>query len=147
MSSFCIFEKCLDSNPESCYSKQARYQLSHPSPKKQQYQPQENRIKYCYKKLHFVCKNFFQIFHRRRYQIIQYILVTLQTFAKVSPKPEEDKRQRYTKRSVSRDLRHLGQAELLLAGGGVGRHNSCNLHLLPLLLKQKKSTSNKMNVK
>ncbi len=29
---FCIFEKCLDSNQESCRSKQARYQLSHPSP-------------------------------------------------------------------------------------------------------------------
>ncbi len=29
---FCIFERCLDSNPESCRSKQARYQLSHPSP-------------------------------------------------------------------------------------------------------------------
>ncbi len=27
---FCIFEGCLDSNPESCHSKQARYQLSHP---------------------------------------------------------------------------------------------------------------------
>ncbi len=26
-----IFESCLDSNPESCLSKQARYQLSHPS--------------------------------------------------------------------------------------------------------------------
>ncbi len=30
--SFSIFERCLDSNPESCRSKQARYQLSHPSP-------------------------------------------------------------------------------------------------------------------
>ncbi len=30
---FCIFERCLgSSNPESCRSKQARYQLSHPSP-------------------------------------------------------------------------------------------------------------------
>ncbi len=29
---FCIFERCLDSNPESCCSNQARYQLSHPSP-------------------------------------------------------------------------------------------------------------------
>ncbi len=29
---FCIFERCLDSNPESCRSKQARYQLSHPTP-------------------------------------------------------------------------------------------------------------------
>jgi hypothetical protein len=29
---FCIFERCLDSNPESCLSRQARYQLSHPSP-------------------------------------------------------------------------------------------------------------------
>jgi hypothetical protein len=29
---FCIFERCLDSNPESFRSKQARYQLSHPSP-------------------------------------------------------------------------------------------------------------------
>jgi hypothetical protein len=29
---FCIFERCLDSNPESCRSKQVRYQLSHPSP-------------------------------------------------------------------------------------------------------------------
>ncbi len=30
---FCIFEKCLDSNPERCRSKQVRYQLSsHPSP-------------------------------------------------------------------------------------------------------------------
>jgi hypothetical protein len=29
---FCIVERCLDSNPESCRSKQARYQLSHPSP-------------------------------------------------------------------------------------------------------------------
>ncbi len=28
---FCIFEKCLDSNPGSFRSKQARYQLSHPS--------------------------------------------------------------------------------------------------------------------
>jgi hypothetical protein len=28
----CIFESCLDSNPESCRSKQASYQLSHPSP-------------------------------------------------------------------------------------------------------------------
>ncbi len=27
-----IFERCLDSNPESCRSKQARYQLSHSSP-------------------------------------------------------------------------------------------------------------------
>jgi hypothetical protein len=27
---FCIFERCLDSNPESCRSKQARYQFSHP---------------------------------------------------------------------------------------------------------------------
>jgi hypothetical protein len=32
MSPFYIFERCLDSNPESCHSKQARYQLSHPSP-------------------------------------------------------------------------------------------------------------------
>ncbi len=30
--SFCICERCLDSNPESCRSKQERYQLSHPSP-------------------------------------------------------------------------------------------------------------------
>jgi hypothetical protein len=30
--SFCIFERCLDSNPESCRSKQARHQLSNPSP-------------------------------------------------------------------------------------------------------------------
>jgi hypothetical protein len=29
---FCIFVICLDSNPESCRSKQVRYQLSHPSP-------------------------------------------------------------------------------------------------------------------
>ncbi len=29
---FCIYERCLDSNPESCRSKQARYQLYHPSP-------------------------------------------------------------------------------------------------------------------
>ncbi len=29
---FCIFEICLDWNPESCLGKQARYQLSHPSP-------------------------------------------------------------------------------------------------------------------
>ncbi len=29
---FCIFEICLDSNPESCRSKQARYQISHPIP-------------------------------------------------------------------------------------------------------------------
>ncbi len=28
--SFSIFERCLDANPESCRSKQARYQLSHP---------------------------------------------------------------------------------------------------------------------
>ncbi len=28
---FCIFERCLDSNPESCRSKQVRYQLSHPT--------------------------------------------------------------------------------------------------------------------
>ncbi len=28
---FCVFEICLDSNPESCRSKQARYQLSHSS--------------------------------------------------------------------------------------------------------------------
>jgi hypothetical protein len=29
---FCICERCLHSNPESCRSKQARYQLSLPSP-------------------------------------------------------------------------------------------------------------------
>jgi hypothetical protein len=29
---FRYFERCLDSNPESCRSKQARYQFSHPSP-------------------------------------------------------------------------------------------------------------------
>jgi hypothetical protein len=29
---FCIFDRCLESNPESCCSKQARYQLSHQSP-------------------------------------------------------------------------------------------------------------------
>ncbi len=29
---FCIFERCLDSKPESCCSKRARYQLSHSSP-------------------------------------------------------------------------------------------------------------------
>jgi hypothetical protein len=29
---FCIFDKCLYLNPESCRSKQARYPLSHPSP-------------------------------------------------------------------------------------------------------------------
>jgi hypothetical protein len=29
---FCTFERCLDSNPESCRCKLARYQLSHPSP-------------------------------------------------------------------------------------------------------------------
>ncbi len=29
---FCIFERCLDSNPECCRSKQMSYQLSHPSP-------------------------------------------------------------------------------------------------------------------
>ncbi len=28
---FCIFERCLDSNTESCRSKQVRYHLSHPS--------------------------------------------------------------------------------------------------------------------
>ncbi len=27
---FCNFERCLDSNPKSCCSKQARYQLSRP---------------------------------------------------------------------------------------------------------------------
>ncbi len=32
MCSFCMFERCLDSNPESCRSKQVLYQLSHPSP-------------------------------------------------------------------------------------------------------------------
>jgi hypothetical protein len=42
------------------------------------------------------------------------------------------------KRSVSGDFRYLGQAELLLAGGGVGRHHCRNLHLLPLLLETKK---------
>jgi hypothetical protein len=26
---FCIFDRCLDSKPESCRNKQARYQLSH----------------------------------------------------------------------------------------------------------------------
>ncbi len=30
---FCTFGRCLDSNPESCRSKQVRYQLRHPSPK------------------------------------------------------------------------------------------------------------------
>jgi hypothetical protein len=30
---FYIFERCLDTNPESCSSKQARYQLSHPKVK------------------------------------------------------------------------------------------------------------------
>jgi hypothetical protein len=29
---FCFFERCLYSHPESSLSKQARYQLSHPSP-------------------------------------------------------------------------------------------------------------------
>ncbi len=29
---FANFQRCLDSNPESCCSKEARYQLSHPSP-------------------------------------------------------------------------------------------------------------------
>jgi hypothetical protein len=29
---FCIFERCLDSNPDSCRSKQVCYQLIHPSP-------------------------------------------------------------------------------------------------------------------
>jgi|688.fasta_scaffold308345_1 hypothetical protein len=29
---FVSFERCLDSNPDSCRSKQASYQLSHPSP-------------------------------------------------------------------------------------------------------------------
>ncbi len=29
---FCSFERCLDSNQESCRCNQARYQLSHPSP-------------------------------------------------------------------------------------------------------------------
>ncbi len=29
---FCIFERCLDSDPESCRSKQARCQHSHPLP-------------------------------------------------------------------------------------------------------------------
>ena len=28
---FCIFDLCLDSNPDSCHNKQASYQLSHPS--------------------------------------------------------------------------------------------------------------------
>ncbi len=32
--SFCIFERCLDPNPESWSSKQARYKLNHPSPSK-----------------------------------------------------------------------------------------------------------------
>jgi hypothetical protein len=32
LSSFCIFERCLDSSSESCSSKQGRCQLSHPSP-------------------------------------------------------------------------------------------------------------------
>jgi hypothetical protein len=85
----------------------------------------------------------FQIFHK--YQILH-----TDDFANLcESKPEtlEDKRQKYIKRSVSRDLRHLGQAELLLAGGGVGRHNRRNLHLLPLLLQTKKSLSNKMNVR
>jgi hypothetical protein len=31
---FCIFERCLDSNPESCRSKQVHYQLSHQIPAK-----------------------------------------------------------------------------------------------------------------
>ncbi len=29
---FCVFERYLDSNPESCRIKQARYQLNYPSP-------------------------------------------------------------------------------------------------------------------
>ncbi len=29
---FCMFDRCMDSNPENCRSKQARYQLGHPSP-------------------------------------------------------------------------------------------------------------------
>ncbi len=29
---FCVYGRCLDLNPESCSSKQACYQLSHPSP-------------------------------------------------------------------------------------------------------------------
>jgi hypothetical protein len=32
MSPIFYFERCLDSNPESCRRRQARYQLSHPSP-------------------------------------------------------------------------------------------------------------------
>ncbi len=35
----CIIERCLDTNPESCRSKQARYQLSHPSPSLSQPSP------------------------------------------------------------------------------------------------------------
>ncbi len=30
---FCIFRRCLDSNQRAAHSKQARYQLSHPSPR------------------------------------------------------------------------------------------------------------------
>ncbi len=29
---FCVFGRCMDSNPESCRSKHVRYQLNHPSP-------------------------------------------------------------------------------------------------------------------
>ncbi len=29
---YCIFERCLNSNPQNCRCKQARYQLSHPTP-------------------------------------------------------------------------------------------------------------------
>jgi hypothetical protein len=41
---FCIFERCLDSNPESCRSKQARYLLSHPSPFPEHQIPHRNKF-------------------------------------------------------------------------------------------------------
>ncbi len=36
---FCILKRCLDSNPDSCCSKQARYQLRHLSPSLNLYLP------------------------------------------------------------------------------------------------------------
>jgi hypothetical protein len=41
---FCISDRCLDSNPESCRSKKARYQLSHPSPYLITHLPQTDKV-------------------------------------------------------------------------------------------------------
>ncbi len=74
---FCIFERCLNSNPESCRTMRARYLLSNPSPSGYTYQPK--RTTYGWGSTYNIAANLMSIFKllkiKSKFQEFNYIIL------------------------------------------------------------------------